>query len=94
MLKWEYMTTVLGAEKQFSPDKKPRKYSIHSLIPQLNAYGADGWELLYIEPRFIGDNEDVLITKWAGAAGGGVWTHSYLCVFKRVCPPPPPAHPL
>ncbi|WP_420641646.1 hypothetical protein [Candidatus Leptofilum sp.] len=55
-------------------------YSPQLMMPELNRLGAKGWELVHMEPVYVGSNEDVLIEE-----GGGMrrWTNKYFCVFKR-----------
>lgn len=37
------------------------KYTPEALIPQLDALGDQGWELVHIKPVHRGDNADVLV---------------------------------
>lgn len=93
MAQWEYLSTFIEANarskekrefiKQRFPDKKriPR-YTPESLMPELDKLGAEGWELLHIEPvAQVGGKGDVLFT-------GSVsqWGRVYFCVFKRQKP--------
>lgn len=83
---WEYWTCFLWADareqkeylRQRWPDWQPRKYSPEALMPELNKFGEDGWELVHMQPVKEGINRDVLIT-----AGVMHWSHAYFCVFKR-----------
>ena len=87
MIQWEYLTQFIKANvkdidiydhpKLVEPDSLP-KYSPLALMPEMNALGKKGWELVHIQPVHVGSNEDVLIN-----AQDRNWTHSYLCVFKR-----------
>ncbi len=87
MEQWEYFTTYLEAnikgrdqrkqlQKRFDKRKLPR-YMVESLLPQLNQYGDEGWELIHMEPvPGLGRKGDILF----GARG---WSNTYFCVFKR-----------
>jgi|GEM_PF-554569 len=89
--KWEYLTTFVEARVKGKDirnyikenfDKKPRKHSPEAMIPDLNKLGAEGWELVSMEPvADIGGKEDILI-----AGEGRKWTAVYFCVFKRRLP--------
>ena len=89
MDRWEYRTVLLWADidnngareyiKDTWPKWQPSKYSPETLIPVLNEYGESGWELVNLEPVFIGKNHDVLMHD----NGTGLWTRVYLCAFKR-----------
>ena len=82
---WEYLTVILESNVDVAPvpmrDDIPLqehpKYSHYTLIPQLNRYGDDGWELVTMEPVTVGKNGDV-IPPVAGAYG-----RHYFCAFKR-----------
>lgn len=86
MAQWEYLTTFVEARatdkqmKQFIKerfDKKPRKHSPESMIPELNELGKQGWELVHMEPLpRVGGKEDILFDNHN-------WSSSYFCVFKR-----------
>ena len=86
--KWEYLTRFVEAEatdKQIKAyikdtfDKKPKKYSPESMIPQLNQLGAEGWEVISMTPvAEVGGKEDILIT-----GDERKWSHVFFCVFKR-----------
>jgi len=82
--KWEYFTTFIGAnaEKVLQEVKKTRKnagkYAPEAMAPSLNSFGEQGWELVHMQPVFIGNNDDVKITDT-----GPLWTAWYFCVFKR-----------
>jgi hypothetical protein len=86
MAHWEYLTTFLEARvkgdemKQFIKerfDKKPRKHSPESMIPELNEMGTAGWELVHMEPLpRTGRKEDIQFDNHN-------WSSTYFCVFKR-----------
>jgi hypothetical protein len=93
MEQWEYWTGFLWANienkgareliKQRWPDWNPPKFAPQTLIPDLNAFGEEGWELVHMEPvRVVGDNNDILFAS-GGEVGLRNWSHVYLCVFKR-----------
>jgi hypothetical protein len=63
------------------PGEKPRKYEPETMIPELNALGKQGWELVHMQPiGAVGKNRDVGFV--AGEAMPR-WSNSYFCVFKR-----------
>jgi len=85
--KWEYYTTFIEANmskdgmldtSDIPPGDHP-KYSPFALIPELNALGAKGWELIHMEPVSIGRNHDVVRPD----ANAMKWGRHYFCVFKR-----------
>lgn len=88
--KWEYLTTFVEARANNKEirnfiketfDKKARKHSPEAMIPDLNKLGADGWELLTMEPvADVGGKEDILMTN------DRKWTSTFFCVFKRRMP--------
>ena len=88
---WEYLTTFVEAKTSSKDiknyikenfDKKPRKHSPEAMIPDLNKLGAEGWELINMEPvAQVGGKEDILM-----AGEGRKWTSVYFCVFKRRMP--------
>lgn len=87
MEQWEYLTVFLEASKQSADSMaysleadELASYSPQLLMPELNRLGAKGWELVHMQPVFIGSNEDILMHE-----GGGMrrWTSRYFCVFKR-----------
>lgn len=88
---WEYLTTFVEAKASSKDiknyikenfDKKPRKHSPEAMIPDLNKLGAQGWELINMEPvAEVGGKEDILM-----AGEGRKWTSVYFCVFKRRMP--------
>jgi hypothetical protein len=87
MEQWEYLTTFLEAKtkdkttqemikKRFN--KKPRAYSPESMIPELDKLGAEGWEIVHMEPvARVGGKEDVLFD------AAYRWSNRYFCVLKR-----------
>ena len=89
--RWEYLTRFIfadvenpGAVEHFLiqwPGSKPKKYEPELMIPELNALGNQGWELVHMQPiGAVGKNRDV-----GFVAGEAVprWSNSYFCVFKR-----------
>ena len=87
MEQWEYLTLFLEATKQGTDSmaysiesEELASYSPEHMMPELNRLGAKGWELVHMQPAFVGSNEDVLLHE-----GGGMrrWTNKYFCVFKR-----------
>jgi hypothetical protein len=89
MERWEYLTKFITADMNSEEARmqlaaletgaRP-KYAPEAMIPELNRLGEKGWELIYMQPVFIGHNHDILMHE-----GGGMkrWTNQYFCVFKR-----------
>jgi hypothetical protein len=88
--KWEYLSVFVRAEaspvKDYLEERWDWKAGIprntpESMIPRLDAYGDDGWELVHMQPVVVGNNADVL----GADSGRGIasWTSAYFCVFKR-----------
>ncbi|MBZ0300960.1 MAG: DUF4177 domain-containing protein [Anaerolineae bacterium] len=87
---WEYMSVFVRAESDLVMDflqegwdwkgGVPRN-TPESMIPRLNAYGNQGWELVHMQPVVVGNNADVLVTDSGRGVAG--WTSHYFCVFKR-----------
>jgi hypothetical protein len=82
---WEYLTQFVNARIDNQDVKKKRpnpksiaKLSPKTMIPELNALGADGWELVHMQPVLIGENSDIKTDTEAR-----LFTHGYFCVFKR-----------
>ena len=87
---WEHLVVYLNADaqqqtaflQQHAPGKHFPMYAAEALMPNLDAYGQQGWELVSIQPVVVGENGDILVTDrtqgWAGR-----WTHTYQCAFKR-----------
>jgi len=70
-MRWEYRTTVFYA-KAHEPETKaylqsqwpawdPPRCAPQALIPKLNDYGDNGWELMHIQPVYLDDDANVLI---------------------------------
>ena len=88
MEQWEYWTTFLWAHidnrgarellKSRYPDWNPAKYTPETMVPDLNALGAKGWELVHMEPVAIARNYDVAFGRETGTS-----SNVYFCVFKR-----------
>lgn len=84
---WEYFTTILESNTEVAPvpirdDIPIGQHPVHTpyaLIPQLNVYGANGWELLSITPVVPGKKHDVLMPDSSGMK----WARHYFCAFKR-----------
>ncbi len=88
--KWEYHTTILyaDAEKERAflegkwPGQQVPKYAAEAMIPELNEFGEQGWELVHMEPvGGVGNKGDVSFTRGYGTMT--VWSNAYFCVFKR-----------
>ncbi len=88
-MQWEYQTVFLQAEARLEQDFLEGlrdwkdgipQYPPEALIPRLNALGADGWELIHIQPVVTGGKADVLLMDNSNSR---VWAYTYFCVFKR-----------
>jgi hypothetical protein len=88
--KWQYLSVFVEAEAEpvmdYLEQIKSWKNGVprntpEAMMPRLDAYGQDGWELVHMQPVVVGRNADIL----AADSGRGVasWTSSYFCVFKR-----------
>jgi hypothetical protein len=85
--RWQYRTVFLWADAErvrdyllgFMTDDIP-KYAPESLMPQLDALGNEGWELVHMQPVYVGKNADVLV-HFSGV--DRAWSNAYFCVFKR-----------
>lgn len=87
---WEYLTVFIKADAKREEDYlvalrdwkdgMPR-FAIEATMPQLNALGADGWELVHMQPVLVGSNGDILVAD--GGSGSRAWASQYFCVFKR-----------
>ena len=92
MEQWEYLTEFLYANLEAKgakdyiherwPDWKPDKYAPEAMIPALNALGADGWELVHMQPVGVGRNSDIMVG-YAANNMKDFWSNIYFCVFKR-----------
>lgn len=90
---WEYVTRFIFADienngareyisKNYNFSYSIPKFTPLSLIPILNQYGAEGWELIHIEPiRMVGKNHDIYYH--SGDANNTQWSNVYFCAFKR-----------
>lgn len=87
MVIWEYFTTFVEADTESSPvpvrDDIPLadhpRHTPYSLMPQLNRLGAQGWELVSIQPLIVGKKHDVR----SPDADSMKWGSTYFCTFKR-----------
>ncbi len=84
---WEYFTTTLVTNTELTPvpvtDDIPLgtypRYSVYTLIPQLNKFGSKGWELISLEPVQVGSKGDIRICD----SSSGQWTYTYFATMKR-----------
>lgn len=88
-MRWEYLTTFLEADAEREADALLAMRDWKSGIPQhapealmlrLNALGDQGWELIHMQPVYIGQKQDVLMFD---TSSGRAWTSRYFAVFKR-----------
>ncbi len=91
MDKWEYMTMFVEADidnenakeylsHNFPKWKNPSRYAPQIMIPELNSWGEAGWEVIHMEPVYVGKNEDIGFPTGTGII---YWSHVYFCVMKR-----------
>lgn len=87
---WEYYTTFISADidrpgardflnKSWPEWKNAPRFAVQAMMPELNAIGAEGWELVHMQPvAEVGASGDVrsLGTYY-------LWSHTYFCVSKR-----------
>lgn len=86
MTNWEYITCFLEARikdkatREFikeTLDKNAKRNSPEAMIPELNKFGAAGWELVHMEPvPRVNGREKVQFNPYS-------WSNTYFCVFKR-----------
>ena len=92
MDKWQYLTTIIRAsidneryQEAISVGKMSGnvpKYSVNTLMVELDAYGSNGWELVHMEPvQLVGQNGDIGYA--THTMGGVLWSNQYFCVFKK-----------
>lgn len=94
MEKWEYMAEFLFADitnpgatahiqRLYPTWQNPPKYAPQTMLPRLNAWGEQGWELIHMEPvGAVGENQDVGFLH-GGEYARTSWSNAYFCVFKR-----------
>jgi hypothetical protein len=63
----------------YFPRRHFPRFAVESALKRIDELGAQGWELVHMEPVDLGENGDIRI-------GGGqvLWTNTYFCVFKRL----------
>jgi hypothetical protein len=61
----------------YFPGRQFPRYAVEAALQRLDELGAQGWELVHMEPVDLGENGDI-------RTGGGFWTNTYFCVFKRL----------
>ncbi len=90
MQRWEYLTVILEANADREADflmqyrdwKDPMpEFTVEALMPRLNALGEQGWEMVSLTPRLVGNRGDILV---ADNSNSRAWTSKYLGVFKRL----------
>ena len=81
MQQWEYLTLFLEANKSeamsleyTTASEELASYSPQTLMPELDRLGAKGWELVHMQPAFVGKNEDILMHEGGGSRR---WTNKY-----------------
>ena len=88
MEQWEYLPTYLEAQakskdikaflkEQMPERKKFPRYMAQAMIPELNELGAQGWELVHMEPvPGLGNKGDVRVQWW--------WRNMEQCLFLHI----------
>lgn len=89
MERWEYLTTFLEANMEnidminvlgdLDANELP-VYSPEAMMPEMDKLGAKGWELVHMQPAYVGSNNDIMLHEGGGSRR---WTNKYFCVFKR-----------
>jgi hypothetical protein len=88
-MQWEYLTVFLEADAEREADVLLQmrdwkngipNYAPEALIPRLNALGEQGWELVHMQPAYVGQKNDILVHDGSSTR---VWTSKYFAVFKR-----------
>ncbi len=88
MDRWEYRTAIIEAdaddadtqgymERYWHDEKRPR-YSPEALMPALDELGAQGWELVTLQPVLLGHDQEI---DWNHV--GRLFSHTYLAALKR-----------
>jgi hypothetical protein len=86
---WEYMAEFIGANtdkqgvqeylQQTFPGWEPPQFAPQAMIPRLNDWGKEGWELIHMEPiQGVGDKGNVIFDPQLC-----IYSNAYFCVFKR-----------
>ena len=88
-MKWEYYTTIESADiyntapagyiEKHWPDHKPKRLDPSNLIPRLNEWGQEGWELVHMQPIWSQTVRGALVVTSDWEVGAKL----YFCVFKR-----------
>ncbi len=70
-MRWEYRSIILSAQahdpetraylQKIWPGWEPPRHAPQALIPKLNDMGAEGWELVSMEPVYLDEDASVLI---------------------------------
>jgi len=89
MERWEYLTTFLEANMEnidminvlgdLDANELP-VFSPEAMMPEMDKLGAKGWELVHMQPAYVGSNNDIMLHEGGGSRR---WTNKYFCVFKR-----------
>ncbi len=90
--KWEYTSVFVHAHidnagaKEYIKQRWPewtglQKYSPETIIPELDSFGKEGWELVNMEPVIVGGKHDIAFM--AGSGSSTQWSNIYFCAFKR-----------
>ena len=94
MQKWEYHVQFMWAnastgegkeymKRNFPSWSNPPKFAPQSMGSSLDKLGANGWELVHMEPvRHVGNNNDILY-EFGGNFTSKDWSNVYFCVLKR-----------
>jgi hypothetical protein len=89
---WEYTSVFVHAHidndgaREYIKERWPQwkgiqKYSPETIIPELDNFGREGWELVNMEPVIVGGNHDIAFLSGVGAPAQ--WSNIYFCAFKR-----------
>ena len=89
MEKWEYITKFVAASidresveqylrQQWPNRQKQPKFTPLAMVPELNAWGDKGWEVIHMQPVWIGKNHDIHNYGYSHE-----YTNVFFCVMKR-----------
>lgn len=61
----------------YYPGEKMPRYAAQASLQRLNALGAQGWELVHMEPVWVQKDGSLMVATNPG-------TNTYFCVFRRL----------
>ena len=92
MQRWEYLVEIVradisntGWEEYLSAHPMSvavPKFTPETMIPHLSRRGAEGWEVVHMEPVRLRDSGVIAL----GDIDFPMWVNTYFCAFKRPRP--------